>query len=786
MASEPHECALCHAPVRGGGEFCCAGCARVWDVLQRLDERAGSEYLAAARRLGIVPDDGAERPAAGTPALPPDPEARRDERFEVGGLTCPSCSWVLEQVLASSPGVEAAAVDLFTETASVRLDLRRTSADRLIALAAPLGYALRPVADEGRGAAGRGLTLSFVVCAVLFVNMMSLSTLRYAEGLGWLADVPAYLSWVELAMLVPVLGLGWLPMLRRAAAGLRAGRPTMDLLIGVAVGAATVLSLAALLTGRRDLYFETAAGLTTIALLSRMIEARLRDRAFVDLVRLMRLRVRRVRLLTATGQEDFAGVEGIDPGDVVRFLPGEQVPFDGVVGGGAARVSEAVLTGEPRPLPKVRGDRIVAGSLVIEGTLDLAVTRGFAETRLHEVTERVGAALAEAQGALRSADRLAARFVPAVLALALAVWVVRWLVHGAAYALGPEGWFPSVAVLAVACPCAFSLAGVAALTAAIGALLRRGVLVGSAVQLERLRSVRRIVFDKTGTLSEGAMTVDRVVWRGGERPELLARVLASEDGCFHPVAGALRAWLARRELPQGPAPGTARDVPGRGRVVPFGDGELLLGARSLFADPFDPPGLRPSETAVWFGEAGRAEGCFLLADRLRGEAAGVLARLREAGYALELLSGDRSEVTAWTAAELGIAEARGGASLDDKVARVRELEAAGERVLFVGDGTNDALAMAEATAGLALARSTDEALAAAGFVALDGTLDALPDLLRTGERLGRVIRANYAWAFGFNAVFVPVAAAGALVPLAAMLLMLASSTAVLLSSLRLR
>ncbi len=282
------------------------------------------------------------------------------------------------------------------------------------------------------------------------------------------------------------------------------------------------------------------------------------------------------------------------------------------------------------------------------------------------------------------------------------------------------------------------------------------------------------------------MAVDRLVWRAEPRPEILPRVLAAEEGSFHPAADAIRAYAAENGVSAEASPEEVRDLSGQGRSALFEGAELRVGARSLFRDPFDPKDPRPNESAVWFGAQGRAEGCLLLADRLRPDAAQVMAAMRSRGYTAEILSGDRQEVCHWAAAELGVEAARGEATLDEKVEHVRALQEEGLEVAFVGDGTNDALAMREAATSVALARSTDEALAAAGFVVLHGSLSGLPELFATGRKLARVIRSNYAWAFAFNAVFIPVAAAGKLVPLAAMLLMLASSTAVLLNSLRLR
>jgi len=287
-------------------------------------------------------------------------------------------------------------------------------------------------------------------------------------------------------------------------------------------------------------------------------------------------------------------------------------------------------------------------------------------------------------------------------------------------------------------------------------------------------------------LTEGNVVVEGIAWRGGPRPDLLPLVLAAEQGSEHPVARAIRHHLVEQGVREAPG-GAASDLPSQGRrLLPPGDREpFLVGSGSLFADRFEVAALSPRHGVAWFGHAGHAEGCFLVSDRLRPGAAQMVAFLRGSGLDIEILSGDRQPVCDGIAAELGIATARGGISLDEKVAHIESLERQGRRVAYVGDGTNDALAMAAASASIAIAGATDEALAASGFVLLRPELAALPALFRLGHKLHRIIRGNYLWAFGFNGLFIPVAAAGYLTPLFASLLMLLSSTAVLLNSLRL-
>ena len=790
-SSEEQLCRLCSTPLRNAREmqdgFCCTGCMRVYDVLKDLDEDAGREYFAAARSMGIIPDNGVFPEAAATPKLPDDPRAIRQERIDISGMTCPSCSWVMEQVVLSKTGVSQAQVDFFTGTGTITYDMRLTSVDDIRSFVAPLGYGLSPVADETKRDISRRLTFDFIAAGVITLNIMSLASVRYFESLGWMdTRAPRFLGFIEFALTVVVLYVGYLPIVRRAWAGIINRTLTMDFLQTVAIGAAFILSMVSLTKGLDDIYFDTCAGLTTIALLSRMIEGRLRDRAFSDIAMLMRMRISRVRLAGDTG-ERYVAMDDIQKGDHVIFHEGETIPFDGDVINDEVFVSEAVLTGEPRPIRMVRNDGIVAGSRIVEGTLHLRVRRRFEETRLHDITESIGRTLAQNESQLRSADRIAAWFSPVVILIALGAWLVRLFTMGAGAALSARGWFPSVAVLAVACPCAFSIAGVAAVTAATGRLIRQGFLVKAPEQLERLYRITDIVFDKTGTLTHGDMRVEDMRWLGEPRPELLGYIAAAEQGSLHPIAHALRAWFGEHDIHASHEDmEDTRVVPGQGFELTIAGRRFHIGAQGFFREADIPAAPTRSHSMVLFGFDGIPAGCFFIADALKHDAVDTIDVLHDRGYRVSMLSGDRQEVCDWMAGYMHLDAATGNASLDDKVNRIAAMQNEGKNVAFIGDGTNDALAMGVSSVSIAMGKSTDEALTASGFVMYHGNLASLPRFFATGHKLHSVVLGNYLWAFAFNTIFIPIAALGNLTPLAAMLLMLVSSSGVLINSLRLK
>ncbi len=796
MDREEQYCILCRTPISpraGAGthdRFCCAGCEKVYDVLAHLPEGAKDAYVKTASRLGLIPSGEESAPVEperrDEAAFLPDSESLRTERFQMEGLVCPSCSWVSSEVLSACEGVRRASVNYFTGTAEVTYDMTETGADALDDVLRPLGYGLAPIAANDRVSGSRRATYRFVVTAILTMNIMSLSVLRYFHTLGRLDQLPAFLPWLEGLLVLPVLYIGWLPTARRALVAFLHRRPTMDLLIALGVFAAALLSFTSLLLGRDDMYFETCAGLVTISLLSRMIETRLRDTAFSELTRMMKMPVVRVRRILKDGTEAYVSLSDIAHGDRVRLCAGETAPVDGTIAGKGGSVTEAQLTGEPTPKEKRDGDMVTAGSTVLADSLDIIVVRRFEETLLSRIAARIGEVLSKRETHLRQADRIAGWFVPGVVAAALVAWLVRLLIYGIDFALSPEGWFPSVAVLAVACPCAFSLAGISAVTAAVGSLLKKGFLVNEVGALEALPKIDHIIFDKTGTLTEGAMTVDRLVFRENDDEDLLRAVLSVEARATHPAAEAIREFLSSRGFIPSVDPSDVEDLPGKGRIASVESRRITVGSAQLFDRPFHPEGLGATHTAVWVGWNDRAEACFLLHDHIKEHAAEVVSSVRALAMTTELLSGDREEVAAFVGSALGIESTKGNATIEYKIAWVENRIREGRHVAYVGDGTNDAEAMSVAHLSLAPARSTDEALAAAGLIAVRGDITNLAEVFSVGRKLKSVTTQNYFWAFAFNTFFIPAAALGKLVPLAAMLLMFFSSGAVLLNSTRLR
>jgi Cu+-exporting ATPase len=692
--------------------------------------------------------------------------------FKVEGMTCASCVRRVEKALAAVPGVAAVAVNLATEEA--RVDGPAVPVAALAQALAARGYRLVPEAEDAPEPGDGSVRLAGLRVAAAWVLTLPLLA-AMAPGLR------LHLDWRVQALLAALAAFG-------AGGGffLRAGRQalalesSMDTLI--ALGAALTWGFAAHegLAGAPHPPFEAAAGLVAFLLTGKYLEAKARHRATGSLEALLRLAPALATRLEPDGSEREVPTGQLKPGDRVRVKPGQAVPVDGQVRAGRAEVEEALLTGEPLPVPKGPGDPVIAGALVHGAALEVEVAATGHDTWL----ARLAAQVAQAQGsrapAQDLADRISARFVPAILALAL-LTLAGWWWHAGSLALA---WRPAVTVLVIACPCALGLATPVAMAASLGTAARNGLLVRDAAAMAALARITDLAFDKTGTLTQGRPDLAAVT--GPDPDRVLALAAALERDATHPVARGIRAAAARRNLPTPPAE-DFRSHPGLGVSGRVDGRELRLG-NGAFLGLDLPPGPAGSVVAG-LTEDGTLLGTLVLADALRPEARAAVAALAGQGLALHLWSGDRPEPAAALGAALGIADARGGCSPADKRERIQELQRQGKVVAFAGDGVNDGPALAQADAGVSLP-GLDAAQAAAPLNLLREGLDPLLRARRLALRTRAVVRQNLAWAFGYNLVLVPLAAFNLLDrlggPMLAGAAMGLSSLTVVLNALRLR
>ncbi len=703
-----------------------------------------------------------------------------DQTISVGGMTCAACVTRVEKVLAKVPGVSGADVNLMTGLATVHTR-EAVAPAALLAAVERAGYTAA-VAKSG-GEALHVPPFWPVALALAFALPITLPMLLSPFG------VPMLPGWAQCILATPVQF--WLGG-RIAIDGVksvRAGAPSMDALVALGTWAAFGLSFYGMLSGMTHLYFDSSALVIGLVLLGRFLEARARGQAGAALRDLAKLRPD-----TAIVRRDGADVEvplaAVVVTDLVIVKPGARVPVDGVVEDGHSDLDEAALTGESLPVARGPGEKVMAGAVNLSGLLVVRAETVGEETALGRLIRLVEAAQARKPAVQQLADRISAWFVPAVMVLALAT-LGFWLWHGA----GAEvAIVTAVSVLVIACPCALGLATPAAVMAGIGAAARQGILIRDTRALGKAGSIRTIVFDKTGTLTEGRpVLMAQQAVAGLDAEEMLRLAAALQAGSLHPLARAVLAAVQGEVQPCGDMqefPGLGVGGTVNGRALRLGS-ERFLTQSNLDAGPLAgmAQALQAQGVSLSFvfetGAEPRLLGLLGFADTAKPGAAAAIAVLRGRGLRCVLLSGDNPASVETMARQLGLDEAQGGVLPSEKAARVAALRAEGP-VAMVGDGINDAPALAEADLGIAMAGSADVAMESAAIVLMRGDPALVNAALDIAQRTEHTIWRGLGWAFVFNAIGLPLAASGHLNPALAGAAMAFSSLSVVLNALWLR
>ena len=725
-------------------------------------------------------------------------KANSEWTLAIGGMTCASCSNRVEKALKKVPGVTSAEVNLAMETATVEGASKEVTLAKLVEAVAKAGYQAKALPEVGlRPEDGLNAELqaySWWRVALSAALSLPLVLAMAMDWLGWHVQLPGML---QLALATPVqFWLGW-RFYKAGWSALKAGTGNMDLLVALGTSAAYGLSVYLLFTashgGMQHLYFESSSIVITLVLLGKWLETRAKKQTTEAIRALNSLRPERANVLRE-GKEVELEIAAVKVGDVVVVRPGERIPVDGHVTQGESQVDESLITGESLPVAKKAGDGVTGGAVNGEGLLHVATSAVGAESVLARIVRLVESAQTKKAPIQRLVDRVSAVFVPVVIVIALVTLLGWGLLDGD----WQRAILNAVAVLVIACPCALGLATPASIMVGTGVAARHGILIKDAEALELAHAVKTVAFDKTGTLTEGHPRLVALEPAVGDKDNLLTLAASLQSGSEHPLARAVIDAALDKRLVLLPAQ-QVRAIPGKGLAGVVDGKSLQLGNTRLMQElVVDIAALQTHAQALeregrsisWLcsneGGTPMLLGLLAFGDSLKASAITAVAKLKNQGIRTVLISGDNQGSASLVAGELGIDEVHAMVLAEEKADIVASLKHAGSLVAMVGDGINDAPALAAADIGIAMSTGTDVAMHAAGITLMRGDPALVADAIDISRRTYAKIRQNLFWAFVYNAVGIPLAAMGLLSPVIAGAAMALSSISVISNALLLR
>lgn len=787
-------------------QFCCLGCRNVYAILHESgligagQEIRETELFRKSLALGLISNGDRDRPAhpaeAGTATLP-----TAELMLQVSGMWCSSCAWLIEHALLGQPGIVNAEASFAADLVRVTYCPQLLPGDRIATRIESLGYQTSDYPGESGATSEekRDLLLRLGVAAFFWMNIMTLSTALYVGYFEQIAvSVRRFMPFVLMALALPVVCYSAWPILRLAWRGAVNLTVRMETLLALGILAAFFYSTIQAFTGGDHVYFDTASAIVTLVLLGKVIERNAKERTIRAITSLYRMMPRKVRLLIE-GQERFVTIEALGKGQTFLVKAGERIPADGLIIAGNCHADESLLTGEATPVPKTVGSEVISGSINLGGqggVIEVRATRVGEDSTLARIIQLVENALSSKSPLERTVDRISRFFVPGVVVIAVASFLAAALLG---WTSTGEALLRAITILVIACPCALGMATPLAVTAAIGTASQSGILVSDSLVLETIRRINTVIFDKTGTITRGRFAlIDQV---GPTSPQNFERrelpfLAALERYSEHPLGQAVVAYARQLGIEAGPATQIVID-PGLGISGLVEGSPVEAGNRRFFesrqitlptalleqATAWERMGRTVSFYALTNGP--KSFGALAFGDTINPEAAELMTALKSRGVATMIVSGDAVESTAWVAKQVGADEFVAAALPQDKIRIIEELQQQGQVVAMVGDGINDAPALARADLGMAIGSGAEMAMKAAAVVLMTTSLRRVVDVFDLAARTWRIVRQNLFWAFLYNTLAIGLAITGVLNPLFAAVAMLLSSVSVIANSMRL-
>lgn len=793
----PTPCYHCGLPVPAGSQFsadvlgqarqmCCPGCQAVAEAIvagglehyysHRSESAANPQALPAA-----LPDELALYDRSDVQQSFVQHEGELSEtQLLIEGISCAACGWLIEKHLRGVAGVAEAHLNLSNHRLQVRWQDSRIPLSQLLAELRRIGYAAHPwradEAAERMAAENRRRMRELGVAGLLWMQVMMATMATWPEfNIDLSPELDKILRWTSLFLTTPIVFYCCGQFFRGALRDLRTRHLTMDVSVSLAIGGAYVAGIWSTITGQGELYFDAVGMFALFLLAGRYLERRARERTAAATAQLVKLLPASCLRLDADGQSQRILLRELQVGEQVLVQPGSLIPADGRILAGQSSVDESLLTGEYLPQARGIGDSVTAGTLNVEGPLTVEVQALGDATRLSAIVRLLERAQSEKPRLAEIADRVSQWFLLFILVAAAVVGYAWWEIDSS------RAFWVVLALLVATCPCALALATPTALTTATGSLHKLGMLLTRGHVLEGLNQVDTLVLDKTGTLTEGRLTLKAIhPLRDLDEGDCLALAAALENRSEHPIARAFsQAPRAAQSVDSHPGQGLQGSVDGR--LLRIGEANFVCALSGQTAPPI------ASEHGQWLllGDEQGALAWFVLDDRLREDAPDLIAAARARGWNIHLLSGDSSPMVAEVARQLGIEDARGGLTPDAKLAVLKQLHSEGRRVLMLGDGVNDVPVLAAADISVAMGSASDLAKTSADAVLLSNRLGSLVDGLTLAKRTRRIIIENLAWATLYNGLVLPFAALGLITPIWAAVGMSLSSLLVVLNALRL-